>query len=782
MPHTAAPQLKESREMAGNQFRPTLLRLVLLAVIAGYGTYAAADQELKPAGISRQNRATGKEAAKRNEGPAGGVDQGEGSPDEKARPRRQGKWIRVHLPIENGGVSVIKQEIARTMGTVHDERPVFVLEFTAPEGSTDAGRGTKLGAAAELADFLTSDEVNAANTIAYIPKALKGHAVLAAIACEQIIMSPTAVMEDAGCDEKTIRESMLKKYEEIARSRRSVPVEIALGLLDKSRRVMKVMTVDGMQFVAPSQVEELTKTHRLLSPPQVIKSEGVPWQFTGVEAREWGVAGFLADDRRDVIRQVQLSPGMEEGDPSGGGAWRPIRVDLKGTIHPGQIEALERLIDEECRKGANFICVWIDSNGGAPRESKSFADYLIGLPREKVRIVAYIPTEALADAALVAMACDQIVMHPQAKLGGAGMYQMDPDAIGRMRSMIRDSLAPAKSRSWSLWAAMFDRNLTVYRCQRMGDVEYFCDEELDSRQPKRGEKGAEWQKGEAVPKEAGRVLLLTGEKAQEYGLVTRVVNNFTEFKQNYGLENDPTLVEPGWVDHLARFLSQPAMFGFLIFLGGLGIYIELHAPGLGIGAFLSVVAFALFFWSQFLQGTATWLEVTLFVTGCVCLITEIFLLPGFVVFGLGGGVLIITSIVLASQTFFIPQNEYQVARLQTSLLTMTFSIGGLIGAIWFLNHWLPRAPVLSHVFLAPPEGEEAEIISRREMLVDLDNLVGAVGVATTPLGPAGKARFANHLVDVISTGEFIARDSQVVVMEVHGNRVVVRLASGGTTA
>ena len=68
------------------------------------------------------------------------------------------------------------------------------------------------------------------------------------------------------------------------------------------------------------------------------------------------------------------------------------------------------------------------------------------------------------------------------------------------------------------------------------------------------------------------------------------------------------------------------------------------------------------------------------------------------------------------------------------------------------------------------------------MLVDLDNLVGAVGVATTPLGPSGKARFGNHLVDVISTGEFISRDSQVVVAEVHGNRVVVRLATGGNAA
>jgi hypothetical protein len=377
------------------------------------------------------------------------------------------------------------------------------------------------------------------------------------------------------------------------------------------------------------------------------------------------------------------------------------------------------------------------------------------------------------------MACDQIVMHPQAVLGGPGQYQMRPDEIVRNGLTIRDSLARRKARSWSLWAAMFNPHLDVFRCQRLGDTEYFCDEELQSRQPKlaQGEKGPPWEKGDRVTR-PGQTLSLRGEKAQEYGLAT-VAENFAQFKQSYNLENDPTLVEPGWVDHVAHFLGRPEMVAVLIFLGGLGIYIELHAPGLGIGAFMAVVAFALFFWSHFLEGTAGWLEVTLFVTGCICLLTEIFVLPGFVIFGLGGGLLILASIILASQTFFIPQNEYQVDRLQSSLMALSLSVGGLIGSIWVLNHWLPRAPVLQHVFLAPPEGEEAEIISRREMLVDLDNLLGTVGVATTPLGPSGKARFGNHLVDVISTGDFIARDSHVVVLEVHGNRVVVRLATGG---
>ena len=199
-----------------------------------------------------------------------------------------------------------------------------------------------------------------------------------------------------------------------------------------------------MQFVAPGQVAEITKQHRILA-QETIKRAGEAWQFTGIEARDWGIVKFLADDRRDVIRQMQLSPGVEEGDPSGGGAWRPIRVELKGPIKAGPIDAIERLIDEERRKGANFVCLWIDSPGGSPLESKRLADYLIELPREEVRTVAYIPSEARADAALVALACDQIVMHPRAILGGPGQYQMTHDEI-RGNRLIAPRFAGAAAR------------------------------------------------------------------------------------------------------------------------------------------------------------------------------------------------------------------------------------------------------------------------------------------------------------------------------------------------
>ena len=162
-------------------------------------------------------------------------------------------------------------------------------------------------------------------------------------------------------------------------------------------------------------------------------------------------------------------------------------------------------------------------------------------------------------------------------------------------------------------------------------------------------------------------------------------------------------------------------------------------------------------------------------TGCLCLMTEIFILPGFVIFGLGGA-LILASIVLASQTFFIPQNEYQLARLQNSLVALSVAVTSLIGAIWVLNHSGRRARPFCRNVLAPPEGEDHQ---PPEMLVDLwwrgVAWPGTHAPGPKPARPALRITWSTWHRS--PTGELIARDSQVVVMEVHGIRVVVRMAT-----
>lgn len=109
-----------------------------------------------------------------------------------------------------------------------------IVEFDAPKGQKDFGRGSVFGASHDLANFLSSEELNAVRTVAYLPDAVQGHAVLPVLACQEIIMAEDAKFGAAGIDEKTIAATQRSAYAEIAGRRRTVPVVVALGMLDRS--------------------------------------------------------------------------------------------------------------------------------------------------------------------------------------------------------------------------------------------------------------------------------------------------------------------------------------------------------------------------------------------------------------------------------------------------------------------------------------------------------------------------------------------------------------------
>ena len=105
-----------------------------------------------------------------------------------------------------------------------------------------------------------------------------------------------------------------------------------------------------------------------------------------------------------------------------------------------------------------------------------------------MRTVAYVPAEARADAALIALACDQLVMNHDAILGGSGAVEFLSEEIELARETLRDSLARKRGRSWSLLAAMIDPDLHVFSCTRRRDgaVDYFSEAELEAQTERRG--------------------------------------------------------------------------------------------------------------------------------------------------------------------------------------------------------------------------------------------------------------------------------------------------------
>jgi hypothetical protein len=318
---------------------------------------------------------------------------------------------------------------------------------------------------------------------------------------------------------------------------------------------------------------------------------------------------------------------------------------------------------------------------------------------------------------------------------------------------------------------MIDPDLSVYHYTYLRDdstlTEYFCEEEL-KEQP----DAEKWARGQPATT-PGRLFQASGEQAVKFHLANHAADDFTAFKEIYGLKDDPALAEPGWADSLIRVLASPVVAMVLLMVGGAALYAELHAPGVGLGGFLAIVCFVLFFWAQFIGENAIWLEVLLFLAGLGCLALEIFVIPGFGIFGIGGGALVLASLVLATQTFFLPRNEYQLQQFTVSLSVVAGAGLGVVVLAGLLNRWLPHAPGLNRLMLTPPTGEEKQFITQSESLAHFEELLGQEGVTTTPLTPCGKARFGNRLVDVMADGEFLATGTRITIVEIHGNRVAV---------
>jgi len=697
--------------------------------------------------------------------------------DDQPKPSRLGKAIRITLPIDSTTTDRVKRFIGRALERAEQQAasPVVIFEFQTPDDQQQFAQQSDFSAAFGLADYLASGELNRARTVAYIPRRLSGHAVLVALACDEIMMPADAELGPVGADPATLGSTERSAYREIADSRKNVPAEVALWLLDPSREVLLVETELSREFVTPEGLHELEK-RRAVKSVKALRQwvSGPPGQFTGDEARRLNIVSFLPAERSDVAKALELPAGAIEEDPSMVDQWQAVRIDLKGVVTSDMAKQVERMIQDEIRlREANFICLWIDSPGGSPADSLVLAGYLGSLDPGRVRTVAYVPNQARSDAALIALACQQVVMRGDAELGGSGAADFSEDDIQYTVRSIRDPQSPWPRRSRSLAAAMIDPDLEVFRCTRLGETAYFSEEQLaDIRRA--DPEGPPWQQGEQVTR-PGSPLLLDGNTAERYGLIDLTVDSFQDLKQHYGLQDDMTLLEPGWADFLIEGLASPSVAAILLMVAFVALYAELNVPGIGVGAFIAALCFLLFFWSHYLGGTAGWLEILLFMTGIVCLLLEIFLLPGFGIFGFGGGLMILISLVLASQTFVFPRNDYQIDQLRQSLLTVAAAGVGIIAMALLLRRWLPGAPLVNQMLLEPPAGDEAEIIRQRESLVHCEGLLGAQGIATTQLTPGGKARFGDNLVNVITDGEVIARGSGVEVVEVHGNRVVVKM-------
>ena len=458
---------------------------------------------------------------------------------------------------------------------------------------------------------------------------------------------------------------------------------------------------------------------------------------------------------------------------------RGVIIRFEGEIGPGLERYLYRKLDAAKEQGADLVILEIESPGGRVKETLEIAEHLQGL--NWAHTVAYIPHRAISGAAIVSLGCDEILMAPQAMIGDAGAIFMNERSVFRfvpqkaisfLAPTVR-SLAEAKGRPAALAEAMVDKDLEVYHVRNLktGEKTYISSRELK-------EKPDQWERlepGAVAESGKDRFLALPGQRATEVGLADALISNRDQLARRYGLnENELQVLEPTGVDIAVEWLNWWLITGLLLVVGLTGLYMEAMAPGHAVGGLIGVACFLLLFWSHFLGGTAGWLAILLFLLGLACIAVEILLLPGTIVPGLTGAVLILVSLVMSIQGFLIPETTPELYTLAGTMTMIVVSGSVFIAAAVVLTRRMDSLPLLNRLMLVPPDAESA---TEKASVTSADRgpALGDVGVAHTPLRPGGKGRFGERVMDVLACGDFLDRGTPIRVVRVTGNQVLVEM-------
>ncbi|HWV56553.1 MAG TPA: nodulation protein NfeD [Longimicrobiales bacterium] len=430
-----------------------------------------------------------------------------------------------------------------------------------------------------------------------------------------------------------------------------------------------------------------------------------------------------------------FAPGSALAQAGGGevGGRTVYRVPVTGVIELGLAPFIERSLREAAEAGADAIVLEIETLGGRVDAAQRIANALGDSP---VPTYAYINRRAISAGAMIALATDRIFMREGAVMGAATPVTADGEytsekIVSAMRSEMR-ALAESHGLDPAVAEAMVDEDVEI-----PGVIE------------------------------AGKLLTLTTDEAEQVGYATRVVD-WDDVMRHIGMVGaDVRTTEVNWAESLVRFLTHPIVSPLLLTIGMLGLIFEIKSPGFGLPGIAGVLGIGLFFGSHVLVGLAGWEELILLGIGAVLLGIEIFVVPGFGIFGIAGILGILSSMYLSMIGDIATRADFgQAAGALSASLLAVIALG------WVLVRRLPRSRRLekSGIVLAEETRREGGYVS----IAARSDLVGATGTALTDLRPAGAAEFNGERVDVVADANWIPAGTPIRVVRSEGYRIVVR--------
>jgi membrane-bound ClpP family serine protease len=704
---------------------------------------------------------------------------------------RDGLFITVPNPITDNAVDQIEAKVKAALERQKRQIRTIVLDFNpnnAPSGTSRPApctalayylRGLRQGRIANLPPI---------KTYAFVHNEVTRHTVLPVLACGELIMSNRARIGDVLREqERPLDGSTRKAYEDIANSRPEIG-DLVLKMITPDMEVHKVQTGKDVLYLDKKKLDAL---RRGTEKDKLPVDKGVPpgletrhVLLDAKQARAFDLCKAIYDTRPEVASALKLLPRSLREDFLTGRTPVAWRIEVRGTINKARLDSLARRIKTAISRDANLLILQLDCEGGETVDAPTFAQGLRQLKDNSgnlpVTTIAYIPPgRALGAATFLALGCSEIVMARSAVLGDFNYLKEQPEESLRPKRDMLVRLAADQGYPALLFQALLDPNLVLYKVRSASDpddVRLITEEELKiDGKSKAGER--KWDPEQRIVKHPGdNFLKLDADLAREFDVAVHAdVYTPEALYAVYGLDAGKVrLARDDWLDKVAEFFREPLVNVFLIMIGIAGLIVELKMPGVGLPGVIAAVCFVLFFWAHSFVGQFTMLAVLLFVLGLVFIAVEIFILPGVTVMGISGIILVIGSLVLVTLER-MPETTQDWINLGTRM--STFGIGlvvAIVGA-FVLAWYLPHLPYASRLVLVPP-GEED---TTGEAILDSGTdtraaLLGAIGEAATTLRPAGKARFGDDYLDVVTEGDYVNPGSRVQVIEIEGNRIVVK--------
>lgn len=463
-------------------------------------------------------------------------------------------------------------------------------------------------------------------------------------------------------------------------------------------------------------------------------------------------------------------------------------VKLEYEIDVRTAALTRRAINRALEQKAAIVLLEINTPGGSVDYLREIVADIQRAQASGARTVAYVTAWAKSAGALIALACDDIYMAPGATIGSAmpivpGKELGDAEREKYVAAIKSDFRAQAErtGRSAALAEAMVDLDVELLEIEVAGVRRLISRVELDrliADAAAHGRPDEVVQLG--IVKPAGKLLDITVREAVQWG-VARAEAATRERVLDQILPGSRRVAEfaPTWSEHLAAWLTNPAVKGLLFLVGLVSLYVEFKAPGLSIPGLIGVACFALFFFGHLTVGLADAWEVLIFALGLGLLAVEIFVLPGFGVAGVLGILLMIAGLVLAQVPFVWPSGDFAASQWvmlvrttgQTSLALM-LGVGGMVGAAVLL----PRTPLGKRLMLRAPAVEAGQHGSAAPSAAE--EWVGKSGVAETDLRPAGRVRIGDARLDVITEGGWCDAGAAIEVVGTRGNALLVRPLRG----